>query len=348
MKKLVTLVSLLVLLVGLGWFAIHLSQKDGVTDSEYVEFAVTDTNSVSKIIITDAFSNKFTLVRKGDEWTDEHGGCILQSSAHYILEALGNISLKGYLSEKSHKQFIKLMSASHTKVEIFQDGEWTKTWYIGPSAQDHNGQIMLLETAEDGKSANPVMMKIKGMTGIIEPRFFADERKWACTKIFELEMDEIASVDVRYPKEAYRNFHIAAKANRFTLTQNGTKIPQVDTMNIYRYLQGYKKIHFELGNYELTKKQCDSLKKTSPFCILQVKENSGKSTKLRMFKIAVKEAQRNEFGEMENMDMNKFWCQLPSGELVKCQYFVFNPLIMGHVYFPAMELRFPAELKSSI
>jgi hypothetical protein len=147
MKKIIILVSLFIVLAVLGWFAFDLSRNDGVTDSEYIEFAVKDTNSVNKIIISDAFSNKFTLIRKGDEWTDEKGGCIMQSSAHYILEALGNISLKGYLAEKSHKQFVKLMSASHTKVEIFQDGEWTKTWYIGPSAQDHNGQIMLLETA---------------------------------------------------------------------------------------------------------------------------------------------------------------------------------------------------------
>jgi hypothetical protein len=60
-----------------------------------------------------------------------------------------------------------------------------------------------------------------------------------------------------------------------------------------------------------------------------------------MFKIPTEEAQRNEFGDLENMDMNKFWCQLPSGELVKCQYFTFNPLILGHVYFPAMEEAFP-------
>ena len=347
MKKIITLISLVVVLVILGWFAVDLTRKDGVSDSEYIEFAVTDTNSVSKIIISDAFSNTFTLVRNENEWTDKNGGCIMQSSAHYILEALGNISLKGYLSEKSHKQFIKLMSASHTKVEIFQDGEWTKTWYIGPSSQDHNGQIMLLETAEDGKSSNPVMMQIKGMNGIIEPRFFADPRKWACTNIFELEMDQIARVDIQYPKEAYRNFNITAKGNRFSLTQNGKKIPSVDTLNMYRYLQGYKKIHFELANYELTTKQVDSLKHSVPFCVLSVKEKQGKAMKLRMFKIASKEGQRNEFGQMENMDMNKFWCQLPNGEIVKCQYFVFNPLIMGHVFFPGMELVFPKELKSA-
>jgi hypothetical protein len=42
----------------------------------------------------------------------------------------------------------------------------------------------------------------------------------------------------------------------------------------------------------------------------------------------------NEFGDIVNIDMNKFWCQLPNGQMVKCQYFVFNPLMLGHVYFP--------------
>ena len=36
---------------------------------------------------------------------------------------------------------------------------------------------------------------------------------------------------------------------------------------------------------------------------------------------------------------NNFWCILPNGQLVKCQYFVFNPLLLGHVYFPAMDLK---------
>ena len=101
MKKISILLSLVAGLVVLGWFAFDLTRKDGASDSEFIEFAVKDTNSVTKIIISDAFSNTFTLVRNGDEWTDKNGGCIMQSSAHYILEALGNISLKGYLSEKS-------------------------------------------------------------------------------------------------------------------------------------------------------------------------------------------------------------------------------------------------------
>jgi hypothetical protein len=340
-KKIIILVVGILTIGALGWYTISLLSTDGSSDSQFIEFAVEDTTSVNKIIITDPFSNRIELVKKENSWTDGKGGCISQPNVHFILEALNKITFKGYLPDKAEKKFTELMATSHTKVEIFQNGEWTKTWYIGPPSQDHLGQIMLLETADDGKSENPVMMSIKGMYGIIEPRFFADSRKWICTNIFSLDIGKIARVDVSYPKESYRNFSISQKKMRYTVTQNGEKLSNVDTSNIFRYLQGYQKVHFELANYELSKKQCDSLKKSQPFCVLAVKETSGKSTKLKMFRIASTTPQRNEFGETVNMDMNKFWCELPNGDLVKCQYFTFNPLILGHVFFPAMETKFP-------
>jgi hypothetical protein len=103
---------------------------------------------------------------------------------------------------------------------------------------------------------------------------------------------------------------------------------------IYRYLNAYKKIHFELANFELDKLQLDSLKHSMPFATLKLSEKGGKSTKLRMFRIKSEDMQINDFGDVVSMDVNKFWCELPSGQVVKCQYFVFNPLIMGHIYFP--------------
>jgi hypothetical protein len=341
MKKIIFLILAIVGLSALGWYTKKLISGDGHSDSELIEFAVKDTNKVDRIIISDAFSNRFEIVRKGKEWTDAKGGCITQSSVSLILDAFAKITLKGYLPEKSQQKFVDLMSTSFTKVEIFEEGEWTKTWYIGPAAQDHLGQIMLLETAEDGKSDFPVMMSVSGMYGVIEPRFFADPRKWICTNIFSLDMDEIVSVDVKFPKEKHRSFNIQQVGSKIKVTQNGKKLSTIDTSNVFRYLQNYRKIHFDNANYELKANQVDSMKKTTPFCVLTVKETKGKVHKLRMFKIPTEEPQRNEFGDLENMDMNKFWCQLPSGELVKCQYFTFNPLILGHVYFPAMEESFP-------
>ncbi len=346
MKKKVLILGLLILLLGaLAWWAIDLQGSQKASDARAFNFKIEDTTSVSKIIITDAFGQQFSIHKKGKKWTDAGGGCISQTNVSLILEALNKIEFKGYLPQKSEKRFTELMATSHIKVEIFQDGDWTKTWYLGPATSDHYGQIMLLETADDGKSSAPVMMKIAGLNGLIDPRFFADPRQWACTEIMALQLEDIIGVKARFYQESYRNFEIQRLANKYAVTQNGQKLISIDTTNIYRYLQGFQKIHFEQKNFSLSKKQVDSVKHSQPFCFFEVKTKY-ESIPLKLFRIKSKEEQRNEFGQLVNMDMNSFWCQLPDGDLVRCQYFVFNPLILGHVYFPAMEINFPDSLKS--
>lgn len=334
MKKTIILIIAVICIALLGWYTISLMENKGKSDTELIEFSISDTSSVDKIIITDAFSNKIEIVRNGKSWTEENGDCITQSNVTYILETFKNIEFKGYLAEKSVKQMTNLMATQHTKVEIFQKGEWTKTWYIGPSAQDHYGQIMLLDSDEFGKSDKPVMMKIKGESGIIEPRFFADRRKWMCTNIFAVPIDRIVRVDVKHYAEPSLSFSVTKKGNNLNVYQHGKKLENVDPKRIYLYLQSYKKIHFDLANYELSNKQIDSMKHTQPFASLSLTETNGKKTNLRMFRIKSTEPQRNEYGDIENVDMNKFWCELPDGQVVKCQYFVFNKLLLGHIYFP--------------
>ena len=344
-KKGLILALFIILLACLSWFALNLKDNEGASDARAFNFKIEDTTTVSKIIITDAFGQQFTLIKKNNSWTDLKGGCVSKTNVSLILEAFHKIEFKGYLAQKSEKRFTELMASSHIKVEIFQDGEWTKTWYMGPASPDHYGQIMLLETANEGKSASPVMMKLAGMNGLIDPRFFADARQWACTEIMALQIEDIKSVKAKFYDEPYRSFELQKKGRRFQVTQNGQPLTSLDTTNVYRYLQGYQKIHFEQMNFSLSDKQVDSVKKSKPFCMLAVKTNNERIS-LSMFRIKSKEVQRNEFGELVNMDMNSFWCQLPDGALVRCQYFVFNPLILGHVFFPAMEAKFPENLRS--
>jgi len=120
MKKIIILILALAGLTTLGWYAKKLISGDGHSDSELIEFAVKDTNKVDRIIISDAFSNRFEIMRKGKEWTDSKGECITQLSVSLILDAFAKITLKGYLPEKSQQKFVDLMSTSFTKVEIFE------------------------------------------------------------------------------------------------------------------------------------------------------------------------------------------------------------------------------------
>lgn len=335
MKKPVVLILSIVVVAVLGWFAVKLVQGKGSSgQTEYIDFAIKDIGSVDRVVITDPFGIEFEIRKNGEEWTDKDGGCIIQENAEFIIDALKNIELKGYLKDNSINNMIEEMSVRHIKVDIYQNGEWTKTWFIGPSTPDHYGQIMLLETAEYGKSDVPVEMKIKGVHGIIEPRFYADPRKWRCTNIFSLHLDEISKIDMKFNDEPQRSFTVARDGSNFNVFQQGKLLPQTDTAMIFRYLHNYSKVHFEMPNYVLDERQVDSIKHTVPFGILTVTETSGKKSALKMFRIQSKAPEEAGMGMVIDTDRDRFWCELPSGELVKCQYFHFGPLIFGHVFFP--------------
>lgn len=339
MKNWIKIVLGVTVIIALVVMVNRLMNNKGKSDTELIEFAIEDIETVDKIIITDAFGRSFEIIKKEDAWTDKDGNCIIQESVEFILDAFKNIEFKGYLNDSSHANFTHLTAAKHTKVEIFQNDEWTKTWYIGPPFSDHYGQIMLLDSEKYGKSTHPVIMKIKGVHGIVEPRFFADPKKWECTNIFALEPDEIKLIDVEFFDEPERSFKVEKSGTNMKVYQQNKLLSGVDTAMLFRYINNYQKIHFDVPNYELNFTQVDSLKKTTPFAELTVKEVRGNSTKLKMYRIVAKDATIDDgVVRLEDKDRDRFWCELPSGEIVKCQYYVFNPLLLGHIYFPMMDL----------
>ncbi|ASS47813.1 MAG: hypothetical protein A3D31_18700 [Candidatus Fluviicola riflensis] len=337
MKRLIFLVIALILVGVLGYVAYNLSTSAGKSDQQVasLDFEIKDTATIDRIIITEPNGLEMELIRSGNKWTDKSGGCIQQVPVANMLEAAFNVRFKGYVPDNSVKTVLSRLTTLSTKVQFFKNGEWSKTWYIGSSTQDHYGTYMLVESEEKGKSDLPIIAEIKGMQGMIGPRFFADKGRWMCTEIFAYQTHEIASVDVRYTTEPKDNFTVKRKGKNFSVTTNGKPFPSVDTSMVYRYLQNYKMIHFESPNYDLSAKQVDSVKRSKPFCVLTLKSAKGTSSVLKLYrkKSALGDTRFDDTGKEADYDINHFWCVLPNNELVQCQYYVFNPLIMGRVYF---------------
>lgn len=340
MKKLIILIVSIAGLAGLGWYISTLFANKGKSDTELIEFAIKDTSSIDKLVITDKSLNTFMVQKKNGTWVDKDGNCVVIENIDNILDAIRNIEFKGYLPDKSHANYNTMMTAQNITVEIFENGEWSKTWYIGPPAPDHYGQIMLLDTKELGKSTHPVLMKVRNLHGFLEPRFFADPRLWACTDVFTIPMERISRVDVKFNIEQARSFSVTKNGPEVNVYQQGKELANVEERMVFSYLQNYKKIHYNLRNFELSKNQLDSLKKTVPFAEIKVKETNGKTTKLRCFRAKSTTNDIVAGQEIVNSNLDKFWCELPDGEVVKCQYYVFNPLFLGHIYFPMDQRQF--------
>ncbi len=337
MKRSVFLLIGIVLLAGLGWYAFRLINKSGGSDvlNSLHHLEITDTAKVDRMIITEPSGAEIEVIRQNGTWTDKNGNCIQVGLVNSILDATYNAHFKGYVPDNATKTVINRIATTGTKVQFFSEGSWNKTWYIGSATADHEGTYMIVESDEYGKCDVPGIVELKNMKGIISPRFFADSRKWECTNIFNYELNELAEVDVKFMQHPERNFNVKQKGYNYEVIYAGKRLPQLDTSLVTRYLLKYKKINFELPNYELTDRQVDSVKKSTPFCVLKVKTVKGDTKTLRMFrrKSETGELEVDDFGDQVKHDINSFWCQLPNGNLVKCQYFVFNHILMGNVYF---------------
>lgn len=208
-KKTILLLVGVIIVSVLAYFSWKIVSNSGSSvESELIEFSIKNTDQIDRIVITDNFGRVMDLHRpeKSDNWVDKDGGCISQEGVSYILDACKKIEFKGYLTENSVKTYNKIMLSQHIKVDYYINGKWEKTWYIGPPSKDHLGQVMLLDSRELGKSTKPVIMTIKGMFGIIEPRFYADPLKWRCSQIYSLTPEKIKQVNVEFPLEPARSF----------------------------------------------------------------------------------------------------------------------------------------------
>lgn len=338
--KVVKLIIALVAVIVLSYFGYKAVKGSGSSvETELIDFAIKDYENIDRFIITDDFGTMDIRKNSEGKWLDKDGNCVSIESVDFVLDAAKNIEFKGYLDEGSTENFKKIMIARHIKVEYFKKGKINKTWFIGPPSKDHLGQVMMLQNERGELSDRPVLMTIKGVHGIIEPRFFGDPKKWLCTEIFSIQPSEISKVEVNFPLEPYRSFSVENYGNhKYQVKQQNLVLSNIDTANVMLYLNRFKKVHFDIPNFSLDAKGIDSLKRTSPFCHLNITLKNGTSKMIRMHRLQSAEVNLNEFGEPVTYDVGKFWAFLPNGELVKCQYYVFDPIILGHIYFP-LDLR---------
>jgi hypothetical protein len=330
MKKIIILLLGIGLIVGLTFLTINLSKDSKATDTSLIAFAVKDTANVNRIEIYDTYQDmSFTLVRNEDgAWEDNEGNCVQQDIAQMMLTTMVKITLKGYVPKAAMENMKSMMMAKHKRVKIFKNGDWVKTWYVGHSTQDHMGTHMLLETPEI-KSSNPVIMGMKGFYGILEPRFFADPRRFACTQLFSFKRNDLSSIELKNYVITEESFKVSVNGTEYQVSSNGKPLQNVNEDNLLFYLNGFENIHFNQPNYTLSTSQIDSIKSKNPDYKLNIIGKS-KSYSLDMYR-----RPDPEYAGMDTVawDPDYLWAVKEDGELVRMQYYTVGPLIQGQTVF---------------
>jgi hypothetical protein len=316
----------------LGYVALNKSNKTTTTLSEHalVDFSVEDTSVVDMIEIKPMQGNGFKLVKQNGVWTGENGYCIQQDPVHNILDAFKNIKVQGFPSDAAQDNIKNLMTVESNRVFIYQNGKLIKTWIVGNSTPDHYGCYMLLE--KDGKqSPKVVITEMPGFNGTLATRFFANPLEWSCTNLFNYNPKDIKKVEVINNEQKELSFEVEQFENgTFSATKNGGQF-KFDTNEVRNYLINYKKIHFENLTVDLSKREMDSLSKSTPYIKLRITDMNGDVVEYATFRKNPYAGKTiNLEGEEITYDQDRLWLQLEDGSFARCQYFVFDRLFLGY------------------
>ena len=172
MNKNIKTLLILVVVGVLGYVVYSQMGKDNssLSDEALSDFAVTDTSSVDVIKLSDTEGYKMAFKKESNVWVLEDGQCVQQHMIEVFLETFKYIAVKSPVPAAAVSNINEQIMKHHKKVEIFQNGNISKTWYVGNPTQDHLGTYMLLKDAEKGKSPEPFIL----------PLYKETNESWSC------------------------------------------------------------------------------------------------------------------------------------------------------------------------
>jgi hypothetical protein len=345
MKRNIILFVVLLFLGVSAYLVYQKNSKGSLADKPLSDFAISDTATVTKIIITDHQGGKATLERiAGNKLWQLNGKYFAREDAiNLLLKTFNRIRIRGNVSDSMRDNMLKLLATSGKKVEIFTgDEEPAKIYYIGVATPDHTGTVMLLEIPGIGRSEEPYVTHIEGFTGFLSTRFFTNEQEWRYTGVFDYPNLEFSQVDViqhTAPSESFRvSYNEKSGISMFSGYDQATgafnkKEERIDSIALRGFLLGLKKVHFESFNTHLNETKIDSIKNLTPSYSIIVYELSGNTKKVDLYlKPAVKQL-LDESGKLIPYDMDYFWGKTEDGELGMAQTYNFSPLVYPASYY---------------
>lgn len=202
-KNLIYLIVFLVLLAVAGWLFSESNGKSTLAGPENYDFAVKDTASITKIVISDKSPKKVVVNRKGKRWYLNKEHKVRKDAIEVLLETLARMEMRNFLPQRMIPVVEKNLSALGRKVEIYQNGSLTKVLYVGLPTTDEMGTYMKIEGSDQ-----PYAVHIPGFNGFLNTRFIVDDYLWRSRELMDINTQAIKEVRVLFPDSLDQSFTV--------------------------------------------------------------------------------------------------------------------------------------------
>lgn len=299
---------------------------------ELTDFAVADTASIDKIILTDKDTNHLQITRVGNnKWMLNNGYEARIDMVQTLLETIKKLRIKAPVGRAAFNNVIRQMASKSTKVEIYQKGELIKVYYVGGATQDNLGTYMMLEN-----SSAPFMIDIAGFEGYLYTRYAARAEIWRSPALYRLRPNDITSVKLEYKDEPLQNYEIINRNNVIELINNsGTKVPAFDTLKVREYLTRFINVNVEAFVTTMDKDKRDSTLNSQPREIFTIKTTDGKTFQLKTFAKRVLNEEYDINGKLKLIDVDRFYAIINNDRknLLLLQNYVFDNIFKPIDFF---------------
>ena len=327
----------LIIVIVLAIVAAYLiyTQSVGTIKKELKDFAVQDTNAITKIFIADRDGQSVILEKQADNtWMVNNKYKARQDAISMLLKTMNKIEVKAPVAKSAFENTVALLSTKGVKVEIYTGAKKpSKVYYVGNATADKFGTYMLLEN-----SSVPFITHIPGFYGFLTPRYFTDEEEWRTTELFKYNLNDIKSVEFINHEKPDSSFLLADIDTENPIVKSpidGKIYTNIDTTNILGYLQLFESINIEFYlNKKVPKSEQDSVIKCCAKFDLTVTDVLGNKKTIRAFNKPVPEGTLDIYGKPVMYDFDKMYALINDGkDFVSIQYYVFDPLIQPITFF---------------
>ncbi len=327
----------LLLILALSGLAYWLSIKDDSTGTssedrkQDYDFAVQDTASIDKIVLSDKSPSTVTLERnENGVWMVNGKYEARRSSIKYLLETLYDVQMKSFIPKSAHQTVIKRMAVSRIEVEVYTNGELNKTLFVGLDTQDQLGTYMMLKNASE-----PFITHIEGFNGYLTSRFFTKEHLWRDRAIARIASNNLARVEILYADSLQASFNLTFdEDNTPTMVNPETNAPiNFSTPKVNKYKAAFKNVSYEglITPEDAIWAKKDSIINSLPVMEIKIESKDGEKHQILAFR---KEATEETKAMFENeelaYDPSRMYALVDNKEFVLIQFFG-----LQHVLKPA-------------
>lgn len=304
----------------------------GSIKSELKSFAVEDTATIDKIVLSDKQGKVLVLSKKNKAWFANDSIAVRRDMIKILLETIKRVEVKAPVNKAMRSNLMKQLATGAIQVEVYTDGDLERKYFVGGPTMDGFGTFMLLDGADD-----PFITHIPGFEGYLTVRFNTNALVWRDREIFRYAPQNIKIVRIEYPQNKQSSFTLKIEGKDYVNLSNDagdTASGKINGEFLRKYLVGYADIQYEnMVDPSKIPNLDELLSAENLLATITVYDKEGQKRTVELFKRYFDGVKFLPKSEEYDFDRDRVFVRLNGKTLYNGQYVVFNKLIVSYKDF---------------